>query len=575
MISSSAGARPCSTARSSISGLSASITARTSFFTAGCGGPRTSGRRRAGRGSAARGSRRGRRSRAAGTGSTAPPGPATSCRRRRSGAPRRRPRGAPERARTASLRPGSPGTRRGCRRSRRAIRSRRPRPATRRTARRRAPSRQRPGRPERAISRCRGRAAAPGARTCRCPPTGPGRPAGTRATRPSRSWCRRSPRRCRRSPERRSGSGAGRVGRLWRRPVRRPGRCRTRGTFLNRGGVGASGRSSRSATLRSAMTIDDRPPRSTSRDLERYAGLFASRTRVMKSSAMRDMMSITTRPEVISFAGGLPDTSTFPRDTFASVTNRIAMESSAKALQYGPTEGMPGMLECIREVMAAEDMHVDPEDICVTTGGQQVIDLVCKTLIDPGDAIVAEAPTYPGAVPTFSSYQADVVQIDIDNDGMRVDLLEETLDRLDREGRKPKFVYTIPSFQNPGGVTMSLERRRALVRIAHEQELVVLEDNPYGLLRYEGEPLPTLYSLDGGRYVIYLGTFSKILSAGLRLGWAAAPKPILERLNLGKQAADLCSSPLNQYFVAAYFEHRDWRTYLTTLRALYRRRRDV
>ena len=163
----------------------------------------------------------------------------------------------------------------------------------------------------------------------------------------------------------------------------------------------------------------------------------------------------------------------------------------------------------------------------------------------------------------------------MDDDGMRIDVLEETLARLRAEGRTPKFIYTIPNFQNPGGVTMSLERRRALVRIAAEQELVVLEDNPYGLLRYEGEPLPTLYSLDGGRYVIYLGTFSKILSAGLRLGWAAAPGPILERLNLGKQAADLCSSSLTQYFVAAYFAHRDWRTYLTTLRALYRRRRDV
>jgi 2-aminoadipate transaminase len=188
---------------------------------------------------------------------------------------------------------------------------------------------------------------------------------------------------------------------------------------------------------------------------------------------------------------------------------------------------------------------------------------------------VAEAPTYPGAVPCFSSYQADVVQVEMDGDGMRIDVLRSTLDRLRAEGRQPKFIYTIPNFQNPGGVTMSLERRRELVQIAAEQEIVVLEDNPYGLLRYEGEPLPTLLSLDGGHYVVYAGTFSKILSAGLRIGWAAAPRPILEKLNLGKQAADLCSSPLNQYFVAAYFAHRDWRAYLTTLRAIYRRRRDT
>jgi 2-aminoadipate transaminase len=235
-------------------------------------------------------------------------------------------------------------------------------------------------------------------------------------------------------------------------------------------------------------------------------------------------MSITTRPEVISFAGGLPDTSTFPPETFAAITHAIAHESCARALQYGPTEGLPGALECIREVMAAEDMHVDPEDICVTTGGQQVIDLVCKTLIDPGDIIIAEAPTYPGAVPCFGAYEADVVQIEMDGEGMRVDEMEAALDQLAREGRRPKFIYTIPTFHNPAGVTMSLPRRRRLVEVAAERELLVLEDNPYGLLRYEGDPLPTLYSLDGGQFVVYLGTFSKIFSAGVRLGWGPSTR---------------------------------------------------
>src|SRR3954464_15339443 len=326
------------------------------------------------------------------------------------------------------------------------------------------------------------------------------------------------------------------------------------------------------------MTIDETPPgqpRTSAHEIERYGGLFARRTRGMTSSAMRDMMAVTARPEVISLATGLPDTTTFPAEDFAALMTRVAVDSSAAALQYGPTDGLEDVKRCIVEVMAAEATHVEADDLMVTTGGQQVIDLVCRAFLDPGDVVVAEAPTYPGAVPCFTSYQADVVQVEMDDDGMRIDVLEETLARLRREGRTPKFIYTIPNFQNPGGVTMALERRRALVRIAAEQELVILEDNPYGLLRYEGEALPTLYSLDGGRYVIYLGTFSKILSAGLRLGWAAAPGPILERLNLGKQAADLCSSPLTQYFVAAYFAHRDWRTYLTTLRALYRRRRDV
>lgn len=309
---------------------------------------------------------------------------------------------------------------------------------------------------------------------------------------------------------------------------------------------------------------------------------------------MRDMFALTERPEVISLAGGLPDTSTFAPELYAKLMSGVAATATARALQYGPTDGMQETLDCITEVMAAERTYVDRDEIIVTTGGQQVIDLVCKTLIDPGDVIIAEAPTYPGAVPTFGAYQADVIQIEMDADGMPIDELESVLDRLAREGRRPKFIYTIPNFQNPGGVTMSPARRRRLVEVARERELLVLEDNPYGLLRYEGEPLPTLYSLDaslgaGGAggdgvssdYVIYLGTFSKILAPGLRLGWAVAPRPVLEKLNLGKQGADLCSSPVTQLFVAAYFAERTsagapaWRDYVERQKELYRRRRDV
>jgi 2-aminoadipate transaminase len=315
--------------------------------------------------------------------------------------------------------------------------------------------------------------------------------------------------------------------------------------------------------------------RSQARDLERYAGLFSQRTRSMKSSAMRDLMAITERPDVISLAGGLPDTSTFPAEDFAAIMAKVAVDSTARALQYGPTEGMESVKAVIEQVMAAEGTPVDPDDVLVTTGGQQVIDLVCKTLLDPGDVVIAEAPTYPGAVPAFGAYQADVVQIEMDADGMKVDELEATLERLERDGRRPKFIYTIPNFQNPAGVTLSLPRRKRLVEVARERELLVLEDNPYGLLRYEGDPLPTLYSLDRGEFVIYLGTFSKILSAGLRLGWAAAPRPVYEKLNLGKQGADLCSSSLSQLFVAAYFAEGRWEDYLRSLRELYARRRDT
>ena len=323
------------------------------------------------------------------------------------------------------------------------------------------------------------------------------------------------------------------------------------------------------------MSGGSKPPGRAARDLERYAGLFAQRTKVMTSSAMRDLMAITERPEVISLAGGLPDTSTFPPDSYASIMQRVAAEACARALQYGPTEGMQLVKECIVEVMAEEGTRVDPDDVLVTTGGQQVIDLMCKTLIDPGDVIVAEAPTYPGAIPAFNAYQADVVQVGMDGDGMLIEELEATLDALERDGRRPKFIYTIPTFQNPGGVTMSLERRRRLVDIAAERELLVLEDNPYGLLRYEGEPLPTLRSLDRSEFVVYLGTFSKILSPGIRLGWAAAPRPVLQKMNLGKQGVDLCSSSMTQCFVAAYFQSGRWQDYLESLIALYRRRRDV
>jgi 2-aminoadipate transaminase len=318
-----------------------------------------------------------------------------------------------------------------------------------------------------------------------------------------------------------------------------------------------------------------RRPQTRAKDLERYAALFAKRTKVMRSSAMRDMMAITARPEVISLAGGLPDTSTFPREAFSAEMDRISQNSIAEVLQYGPTEGLGLVREQIVEVMAAEGTRVDAMDVTVTTGGQQAIDLITKVLIDPGDALICDAPTYPGAIPTFCSYEADVIQIECDADGMKIDLLEQAIAELAAEGRKPKFIYSVPTFQNPGGVTLSLERRRRLVEIAREQEILVVEDNPYGLLRYEGDPLPTLYSLDGGAYVIYLGTFSKILSAGLRIGWTVSPTPIREKIVLGKGAADLCTSTLTQDFAGEYFRKGHWQEYVDDLIGIYRSRRDA
>ncbi len=318
-----------------------------------------------------------------------------------------------------------------------------------------------------------------------------------------------------------------------------------------------------------------RRPHTTSSDLERYAGLFAARTRVMRSSAMRDLMAVTARPEVISLAGGLPDTSTFPPESFAAQMTRIAQENAARALQYGPTDGFGETKDVIAEVMRAEGMDPGRDDILVTTGGQQAIDLICKALLDPGDVVIAEGPTYPGAVPTFCSYQADTRQIEIDEEGMRIDALERLLDELDREGRRPKFIYSVPTFQNPGGVTMSLERRQRLVAIARRREILVIEDNPYGLLRFGGEQPVPLYSLDGGDYVLYVGTFSKILSPGIRIGWVCAPPPVMAKVVLGKQAADLCTPTLSQFFVREYFADGRWREYVDELARIYSDRREA
>ena len=307
--------------------------------------------------------------------------------------------------------------------------------------------------------------------------------------------------------------------------------------------------------------------RPTAHELARYEALFAARTRGMKSSAMREMMALTERPDVISLAGGLPDTTTFPPELYAKLMAEVAAESTARALQYGPTEGMA----------ATRRVHRRGDGRRGHRGGPRRGDRHDRR--PAGDRPRLQDADRPGRRDRrrgahLPGRGADVQRLPGRRrcrsrwtpTGCRSTSSSARSTACSAEGRRPKFIYTIPNFQNPGGVTMSLARRRRLVEVARERELLVLEDNPYGLLRYEGEPLPTLYSLDaaGGRaaagasdLVIYLGTFSKILSPGLRLGWAVAPRPVLEKLNLGKQGADLCSSPVTQMFVAAYFAERD------------------
>jgi 2-aminoadipate transaminase len=312
--------------------------------------------------------------------------------------------------------------------------------------------------------------------------------------------------------------------------------------------------------------------------LDPYEDRYARRVFGMRSSVMRDLMAITQRPEVISLAGGLPDTASFDRELLASLVSDIARDSGAAALQYGPTEGTKAVIDVIVDVMRYEGMEPDPSNIIVTTGGQQVLDLFARTFVDPGDVVIAEGPTYPGVVPCFNAVQADVRHVPLDADGLDPDKVEALIDDLAREGLTPKYLYTIPTFQNPGGCTTTLERRVRLVELAAERDLVVLEDNPYSLLRYEGEPIPTLRSLDTHGRVAYLGTFSKIFSPGVRVGWVEAPTPILARLNLMKQAADLCSSTYMQMLVTSFFTADDgaaWKRSVASLNVTYKERLDT
>ena len=313
----------------------------------------------------------------------------------------------------------------------------------------------------------------------------------------------------------------------------------------------------------------------THRKLDKYEGRYASRTRVMRSSAMRDLMSLTARPEIISLAGGLPATDSFPQEVFESINLRISEKQRALSLQYGPTEGFDFLKDDIAQVMAEEGTEVDPAHVLITTGGQQAIDLVPKTFVDPGDVVLAEGPSYAGALTTFSTYETDVLHLPMDERGLDVEAVPDILDRLAADRKRVKFLYIVPNFSNPGGTTLSLERRHRLVEISAERELLIVEDNPYGILRYQGEPLPTLFTLDQSENVIYLGSFSKILSPGIRTGWIAAPAPILAKIAFGKQATDLCSSPLNQMFVHEFISSGVWREYVQRLIGIYRSRRDV
>jgi 2-aminoadipate transaminase len=304
--------------------------------------------------------------------------------------------------------------------------------------------------------------------------------------------------------------------------------------------------------------------------IDPYVDLYARRTSGMSVSEVRALFAVASRPEVVSLAGGMPYVQALPEDHVIDALRAAFTTYGSATLQYCEGQGILATRERLVGLMSEEGVEADADDVVVTTGAQQALDLIAKVFLDPGDEIVVEAPSYVGALSAFSAYEPRYVQVDLDDDGMIVEQLEEALVR----GAKPKFVYTVPNFHNPAGVTMSAERRDQLVGLCREAGIPILEDNPYGMLRFEGQRLPTLRALDPTN-VIYLGTVSKVFAPGVRVGWALAEQSVVQRLVLAKEAADLCGSSFSQLVTERYLASERWRDNLRSLVDVYRRRRDV
>lgn len=301
---------------------------------------------------------------------------------------------------------------------------------------------------------------------------------------------------------------------------------------------------------------------------------YAARAHNMRASEIRALFSVANRPEVVSLAGGMPYIGGLPLGELSEMTRRLIAERGETALQYGSGQGDENLRELITQVMALEGIHAHPDDVVVTTGSQQALDLVTTIFIDPGDVVVAEAPSYVGALGVFRAHEAEVVHVPMDADGLIPEALAQTLDRLAAEGKRVKFLYTVPNYHNPGGVTLSRERRPQVLEICARHHVLVLEDNPYGLLGFDTEPLPAMRSMseDG---VIYLGSFSKTFAPGYRVGWAVAPHAVREKLVLASEAAILCPSNASQLAISTYLEHADWQGQIKKFQVQYRERRDA
>lgn len=308
--------------------------------------------------------------------------------------------------------------------------------------------------------------------------------------------------------------------------------------------------------------------------LDPWFDRYADRALGMKQSETRSLFAVANRPEVVSLAGGMPNIEGLPLDFLAEMTAKLLRERGPQVLQYGGGQGEEELREMIVEIMRPEGIRAHPDDITITTGSQQALDIITQIFINPGDVIVAEAPSYVGALGVFRAYQANVVHVPLDKDGLIPEALEDTLTKLEREGREVKFLYTVPNFHNPAGVSMSLERRPQIVEICERHHVLILEDNPYGMLGFNDQTITPLQRLnpDG---VIYLGSFSKTFAPGYRVGWALANHAVTQRLVLANENAVLSPTKMGQLSISEYLRTYDWMAQIKEYRSMYRERRDA
>lgn len=304
-----------------------------------------------------------------------------------------------------------------------------------------------------------------------------------------------------------------------------------------------------------------------------YEQFFSSSAKRMKKSEIRELLKLTRQPGIISFAGGLPAPDLFPVEEIKEISSLVMEREGTMALQYGPTEGDTRLREELLKLSKKDGVDLSLDQLVIITSSQQGLDLVGKVFVDPGDIVMTGNPTYVGGIQAFNSYGAKMVGVELDDQGMNVELLEAKVKELVAEGKKPRFVYVVPDFQNPSGLTMGLERRKQLIDVAERHDLIIIEDSPYRQLRFEGEPEPPLISLNSER-VLALYTFSKILLPGFRLGWMAGPKGLIQKLVIAKQAVDLCSPPFNQAILAEYVKRGSLEKQISMIIDAYRDKRD-